>query len=210
MLLTIMPPLENPRHEIFAQELVKAKAQGRTQAQAYQAAGYASTGDSARAAASRMICDRKNGIQDRVIELLGRGAAQAEKRVQVNVNEIFEGLDRNIKLAERAKQHSAVNGAYALKAQLGGLVINRTEVASAGGFEGLTSVEDVINKVREESGQDAADAVILAISDDRHEKLVILDRMRDRIASELADLAHDVGVSVGIDQRAMTEREQDQ
>ncbi len=62
-----MAVMENPRHEIFAQQLAK----GKSAEAAYAAAGYKRD----RGAASRLSA--KVNIQARVAELLERGAAKA-------------------------------------------------------------------------------------------------------------------------------------
>lgn len=63
-----MPALKNPKHERFAQELAK----GRTQEQAYEAAGYKpSRPDACKLAA-------KPNISQRVAEIQERGAVRAE------------------------------------------------------------------------------------------------------------------------------------
>jgi hypothetical protein len=190
-----MPVLKNARHELFAQEVVKAKRDGRTQGDAYHRAGFVSVGNVAEAAASRMLNDPKNGTYERVLELLGRGA----KRAEVSVESLIDKLEANIIKADKRGQHSAVNGAIGLLATLKGLLINRTEVGNPGDFEGLTSVEAVVNKVRGEAGDEAADALILVTTADKHEQLAILDRMRERITTELGDDAMLVGVRVGIE-----------
>src|SRR5260221_13533280 len=59
-----MPIIKNPRHERFAQEL----AAGKTQAEAYIAAGFSANG--ARGAASKLQANASAGIAARVNELL--------------------------------------------------------------------------------------------------------------------------------------------
>lgn len=208
--LTAMTVLKNTRHELFAQEVVRAKAERRTMGTAYTRAGYTSVGHVAEVAASRMLNDHKNGVQERVFELLRRGATRAEKRLEITVDSLLDKLELNIVKATKAGQFSAVNGSVGLMSQLRGLLVNRLEVASAGGFDSSMSVEDVVNRVRDTEGDDAADWLAIIVETDKHEQLAMLDRMRDRITNDLADHAHDVGVSVGIEPLAITEREQDQ
>jgi hypothetical protein len=181
--LAVVPVLKNARHELFCHEIIKAKRDGRTQGTAYTAAGFNSSGKAAEVNAARMLANARNGTQERVIELLGRGA----KRAEVTVESLLNRLERNIRLADKRGQHSAVNGSVALMAQLRGLLVNRTEVASAGGFEGLTSVEEIVNKARGEFGDKAAAMLCFLTCKDSREQLVILDQLREMVLDEIAN-----------------------
>jgi hypothetical protein len=196
-----MPALKNIKHETFAQELVKARAENRTQGTAYSRSGYSSTGPGAEVSASRLLADRKNGVADRVHELLSRGAVRAERRVETTVDSLIDKLEINILRADKAGQHSAVNGAVALMSQLRGLLINRTEVASAGGFDGLTSVEAIVSKVRDTEGDEAADWFALMTETDKHRQLAMLDEIRARITDELASQALPIPNRRGLNSR---------
>jgi hypothetical protein len=70
-----MPALANHKHELFAQALAK----GENATNAYKGAGYTALGNSAEAAASRLLSDVK--VQTRVSELQARAAIKVEKTV---------------------------------------------------------------------------------------------------------------------------------
>jgi len=102
-----MPVLENPNHELFAQGLAK----GKTQIEAYEAAGYSPD----RGAACRLSANVN--VQERVSELQEKAA----KRVLVTVESLAEELDEAKGVAKGEKQSSAMVQAIMGKAKLFGL-----------------------------------------------------------------------------------------
>src|SRR5262245_41595877 len=92
----VMPPLDNPRWERFAQELAK----GQSQTGAYLAASYKGA-KSPTTAASRLLTNVK--ILERVRELQERGAARAE----VTVESLIREAEEIRKEALAARQFSA-------------------------------------------------------------------------------------------------------
>jgi hypothetical protein len=108
-----MPLLDNPKHEIFAQEL----AQGCSQEEAYETAGY----QPSRQHASRLAT---NGyIRARVDEIMGGAAERAEVTVESLIREAGE-IQR---LATAAGQLSAATGALKLKAVFAGLYVEKAD-----------------------------------------------------------------------------------
>ena len=111
-----MAVLKNAKHELFAQELAK----GRTQVEAYAAAGYA--GDFT--AASRLSSHVK--VSARVAELLAKAAV----RTEITVAGITE---RMLRLATKAEDLGDASGFQASRAslmdaaKLNGLVVEKAE-----------------------------------------------------------------------------------
>lgn len=110
-----MPPLSNARHELFAQELAK----GKSQTQAYIAAGYAE--DGAEFSASRLLRNVK--VQSRVEELQERAA----RKVDLTVDDIVRELEEARKVATDNAQSNAMVAATMGKAKILGLIIEKTE-----------------------------------------------------------------------------------
>ena len=106
-----MPPLENARHERFAQEL----ARGKTQEQAYIDAGYSPNG--ARGASSKL--QTIANIGQRVAELQERAAMRVELTLADIIQEIEEA--RMAALSAETVQASAAVSASKAKAELLGL-----------------------------------------------------------------------------------------
>jgi hypothetical protein len=92
-----MAALSNHKHELFAQALAK----GENATNAYKGAGYTALGNSAEAAASRLLSDVK--VQARVAELQERAAVKVEKTVA----DLVVMLEEDRTLARAEKQSSA-------------------------------------------------------------------------------------------------------
>jgi phage terminase small subunit len=108
-----MPTLDNPRHELFAQEIAK----GRSQHEAYRTAGYATKSDgSADSNASRLLSNAK--VANRIREL----QTEAAKSIDVTVSSLIAETERARALAESKDQASAMVSAITLKARLAGIL----------------------------------------------------------------------------------------
>lgn len=116
-----MPALKNTRHERFAQELAK----GKSQAEAYEIAGYAPSEPNA----SRLT--RNDKVQERIAEL----QAGAAKRTEITVAGI---TDRLLKIAAKgeassdAPMLSVARASLMDAAKLNGLVVDKAESQTAG------------------------------------------------------------------------------
>ncbi|NTG07238.1 terminase small subunit [Rhizobium rhizogenes] len=114
-----MGVLKNARHEKFAQ----LRAQGKTQDEAYELAGFKPS----RHHASRLAT--KGNIQARVAEIQGRAAERAAVTIHSLTDELEEA--RGIAIAE--KQTSAAVAATLGKAKLHGLLIEKKQHTGANG-----------------------------------------------------------------------------
>lgn len=145
-----MPPLENPRHERFAQEL----AGGKSQIEAYEAAGYKPSAPNA----CHLQAEHK--VSQRVAELLAQRAIKAERATEKAVEKLALTkewvIGRLMENAERALQRVPVldnegqptgeyryDGAVANRALelLGkhlGILIDRKEIGEPGEFDRLS------------------------------------------------------------------------
>lgn len=108
-----MPLLDNPRHEIFAQELAK----GTTATEAYVRAGYRES----RPAASRLSTNVN--IKGRVAEL----QAVTSERAEITIESLIREADEIQRLAMASGQYSAANAALISKAKLTGRWIERSD-----------------------------------------------------------------------------------
>jgi phage terminase small subunit len=125
----VMPPLDNPRWERFAQELAK----GQSQTGAYLAAGY--RGDKSPAtAASRLLTNVK--ILERVRELQERSADRAE----VTVESLIREAEEIRKEALAARQFSAAIAAVREKGVLSGKRVERSERGGPGEYADLENM----------------------------------------------------------------------
>ena len=111
-----MPTLPNPKHELFAQALAK----GKTQAESYEAAGYAPSEQHA----SRLA--RNGKVSERVAELQSKAAAKTE----VTIETINKKLQAAFAIGLKHEQSAAMTTAAMAQAKLYGLVIDRSLVAN--------------------------------------------------------------------------------
>lgn len=145
-----MPALKNTRHERFAQELAK----GRTQEQAYEAAGYRPSRPNASKLASG------NNIIQRVAQIQERGAVRAE----ITIAALTEKLARYAEKLEAAGMpaaahdsdgdavpsavsHQHINVARACVmdiAKLNGMIVDKSARANV-------SIEDLLKGLDDES-----------------------------------------------------------
>jgi hypothetical protein len=136
--------LKNVRHEMFAQQLVLAHKFAWTRGAAYSRAGYKAEGESAEAAASRLLGNVKSGVAARVAELAGAGARRAE----VTAASLIEKLDRVYDGASAAAQFSAAGRAVEAQAKISGVgAADRVEVNQVGSFGGGFSLEELVRDI---------------------------------------------------------------
>lgn len=114
-----MPVLDNPRHERFAQYLLK----GKSAAEAYVMAGYRDNRHNASALA------REQPILTRLQELQASAAVRAE----LTAADISRQLDEDRALAHKAEQAGAAVSASMGQAKLFGLIKERHEHTGANG-----------------------------------------------------------------------------
>lgn len=110
-------PLENTRHERFAQELAK----GQPASRAYEAAGYAPND----ANASRLTGNDK--VQARVAELQARAAEKAVVTV-AGITDRLLAIAKKGEAAEDAPMLSVARASLMDAAKLNGLIIDRSKI----------------------------------------------------------------------------------
>ena len=97
-----MPPLENPRWELFAQKIVEGLVNGHeafSQGRAYSAAGYIAKGDAADVNASRLLRKARE-IGERVQEIQAAALAKLERKLDVSRERVGRRLDKASRMAE--------------------------------------------------------------------------------------------------------------
>jgi hypothetical protein len=128
-----MPILENPRHELFAQEL----ATGKSASEAYALAGFKPS----RKNASRLRA--KEDVGRRVQEL----QAVAARSTAITIESICAELDQANQVAMERGQAAAMVSASTLRAKLGGLMVEKVEIGPAGAFSEAETWEDLADKM---------------------------------------------------------------
>jgi len=147
-----MSRIKNPKHELYAQELAK----GKSQAEAYELAGYAAHESSA----SRLRSIAK--VSARVAELQQRGAERAE----ITVATITENLVRIAQKAEEQGEPAGLNvakGAWETAAKLHGLMVDRKHHSGDPDMMPFARIERVIvSPTRAEAVEDSRSALVVA------------------------------------------------
>lgn len=140
-----MPVLRNARQERFCQ-LIK---RGIPPYRAYPEAGYSFNNG------SPYRLQENARVKARIIEITRSIAV----KTRVTVESITTQLDEDRALAVRVDQPGAAIQATVAKAKLHGLLIDRKESGAPGDFAAAQTPEQVIAKVREELGEEAAAAL---------------------------------------------------
>lgn len=133
-----MPPLTNPRQELFVQELVK----GKSKAQAYEDAGYAPNRHNAAA-----LINTNQHIQDRYRELFDETTPNViwnREAANLQYTELLMKLKKANKLEAAVKTMDSIS-------RVNGLVIHRSETGKAGEFDALSD-EELIELIAEPLG----------------------------------------------------------
>lgn len=133
-----MGALKNARHELFAQTVAK----GISATEAYRSAGYSAVGNSAEAAASRLLKDVK--VAARVAEITNKAAA----RVVVTIESLSQELEEARAIALKERQSSAAVQATMGKAKLFGLGVENRRLS--GTVQVVTITADKLDSLSDE------------------------------------------------------------
>lgn len=145
-----MGKLSNIRHEQFITELFKAEFNG---AEAYRRVYPGHRPETARNSASRLLASVsvKRRIRERQQAMI--------KRADVTVDRILNEYEEARDLAKGQAKPEAMLAASEKKAKLVGLLIERRESGQPGDFDGLHDPAEIIARVAEEAGSEAAAAL---------------------------------------------------
>ena len=100
-----MPVLSNPRHEAFAQAIVKGLASERpngknTAKAAYLAVGYSPANDQTAEAAASQLLRKVKPVVDRIRELQEQALARIDRKLDISRERIGRRLDLASRMAE--------------------------------------------------------------------------------------------------------------
>jgi hypothetical protein len=152
-----MPSQLTVRQERFVQLLHK----GTPAYRAYPEAGYpANNGKPYRLKENERVKRRLEALQ-----------APLMRKTQVTATSLVEDLREDRALAHATGQAGAAVSATMAIAKLCGMIINKSEIGAPGSFDQLGSIEDIVDRVRAELGDRAADAVLAAFADNTTEPL---------------------------------------
>lgn len=87
------------------------------------------------------------------------------RRSDITFEKILSDYQLALDLAKQQEKPSEIVSAASAQAKLVGLIVDRRELGQAGDFDGLNDIEAIISKVREDVGNEAADAMARAFSE---------------------------------------------
>ena len=183
-----MPPLENPRHERYAQLIVEGLANGDSkpysQSRAYIAAGYTAKdlgkrGGSAQAASSRLLFRVIHRVRE-LQQIAARNAAETAEKMGRELNEIqYE--------ARADKAHGAAVAAVLGKAKV--LNIGAEQQHRVPDFQQANSMEDIGRKLLQSVGFDSPDDASIRAAIEANDSFIArLERIRDSAQGLTIDL----------------------
>lgn len=149
-----MAELKHIRHEYFVREYLKCGGNGaeayRRTARAYPWGSKWISDNDARVVACVIL--KRDDVKLRLQEL----RANMAKKADITMEKILTDYEEALNIAKaQAKPNEIVNAATA-QAKLVGLLRDRVEHGDVGDFEGMDNLSDIIAKVGEEIGPDAA------------------------------------------------------
>ena len=150
--------LKSPRHEKFAREYVKTGIGAEAYRRVYPRANPVST---ARVCASQLLT--KPNIARRAVELKQAMA----KRAHITEDKILTDYEEALQLAKAQAKPNAIIKAATAQAKLVGLLKDRIETKNVNDFENLKSIDDILQKVADEVGPEAAAALAKAFGLDK-------------------------------------------
>jgi len=180
--------------------MIQGARYGWSQAEIYQRSGYTCDKASAAMAASRLI--KNDQIRQRLAEL----NAPAVRKSRVTVESLLGELEQTIAEARQAKQFSAVNGSLALMGKLTGLLRDKIEVGSISDFDGLSTPEEVVERVRAELGDEAAELLEASVGLPPPTPDQIIDRLIKDAGGSAAMLIDQLRELIGMVESRAAER----
>ena len=152
-----MAVLKNVRHEKFIREYLKCDFNA---AAAYRAVYPRHKPSCARVTACQLLT--KPNVKKRLAEV----QMALLKKADITVDRILNEYEQARQMAVEQAKPEAMLSASEKKAKLVGLLIDRRETGAAGDFEQLTDIGEILEKVRQEAGIEAAEALAKAFGYD--------------------------------------------
>lgn len=143
--------LANPRHELFIREYLKEMAVGGTATAAYKKVYKGCKGfNCANAAAWTLL--HKPKIQSRIKEM----RMDIKRKADISFEKILTDYQEALDMARSKESPAEMISAAREQAKLVGLLIDRKEVGSAGDFESMESISQILEAVALQAGPEAA------------------------------------------------------
>ncbi len=151
--------LKNPRQERFVKLYLQEMAQGGTAAAAYrQVYKGAKRFNCANAGACNLL--RKPHVKSRIQEM----RMDIKRKADITFEKILTDYQEAMDLARAKEDPGNMISAANAQAKLVGLLIDRKEVGSAGDFENMENISEILQAVSDQAGPEAALALSQAFN----------------------------------------------
>ncbi len=174
-----MPALANMRHEWFCQEYVRSKKQTEAYRIVYcqlDKDGNFKGSPKAQWNNSKRLLKRPE-VKARIQEI----AMIIKRKSEISYEKVLNDYQRALDMAESLGRPGDMISAAREQARLTGLLVERQEFGKAGEFDMMENISDVIEKVKEEAGDEAASALVRAFN--------LLDNQKQEEAAAPQDTA---------------------
>jgi len=144
-------PLKNPRHERFAKLYIQETMYGGNATDAYKQVYKGAKGfNVAPTLACRLLKNPK--VQSRIMEM----RMDIKRKADITFEKILTDYQYAMELAKAKDDPGNIISAANAQAKLVGLLIDRKEVGSAGDFESMESISQILEAVAAQAGPEAA------------------------------------------------------
>lgn len=143
--------LKNPRHERFSKLYVAITANGGNATDAYKQVYKGAKGfNCAPTLACRLLKNPK--VQSRIKEM----RMDIMRKASITFEKILTDYQEALDMARSKESPGEMISAAREQARLVGLLIDRKEVGSAGDFENMENISDILKAVADQAGPEAA------------------------------------------------------
>lgn len=143
--------LKNPKHELFVRHYLAEMAVGGTATAAYKKVYKGCKGfNCANAAAWTLL--HKPKIQSRIKEM----RMDIKRKADITFEKILTDYQYALDRAKANDEPANIISAAREQAKLVGLLIDRKEVGSAGDFENMENISEILQAVSDQAGPEAA------------------------------------------------------
>jgi hypothetical protein len=143
--------LKNPRQERFVKLYLQEMAVGGTASAAYKKVYHGAKGfNCANAGAHNLL--KKPHVQSRIKEM----RMDIKRKADITFEKILSDYQEAMDLAREKGEPANIISAAREQAKLVGLLIDRKEVGSAGDFENMENISEILQAVSDQAGPEAA------------------------------------------------------
>lgn len=151
--------LKNPKQERFVKLYLKTTANGGTAAEAYQQVYTNAKGYNCAATGAWKLLQKPH-VKSRIREM----RMDIKRKADITFEKILTDYQEALQLARAKGDPANIISAAREQAKLVGLLIDRKEVGSAGDFENMESIADILQAVADQAGPEAALALSQAFN----------------------------------------------